>query len=81
MLNLKGPSVNISTACSTSLVVHFARQALGLPVRHCAGGRHPGSTDDGHPYQQGECFPDGHCRAFDARARGTVSATVLASWC
>ncbi|HSF41611.1 MAG TPA: amino acid adenylation domain-containing protein, partial [Thermoanaerobaculia bacterium] len=77
-LDLKGPSVAVQTACSTSLVaVHFACQALAN--RECdmalAGGvtvRVPQRT--GYTYQDaGVQSPDGHCRAFDARARGTVS--------
>ncbi len=77
-LDLKGPSVAVQTACSTSLVaVHFACQ--GLASRECdmalAGGvtvRVPQRT--GYTYEDaGVQSPDGHCRAFDARARGTVS--------
>ena len=77
-LNLKGPSVNISTACSTSLVaVHFACQALldyqcDIALAGGVGIQVPQTT--GYLYQQGGVLsPDGHCRAFDARARGTVS--------
>ncbi|MDJ1184731.1 non-ribosomal peptide synthetase/type I polyketide synthase [Roseofilum casamattae] len=76
-LNLTGPSVNIQTACSTALVaVHSACQSL--LNRECdmalAGGvaiRLPQKT--GYLHQEGAIFsPDGHCRAFDARAQGTV---------
>ena len=79
-LNLKGPSVNINTACSTSLVaVHIACQSL-LDY-HCdmalAGGvgiQVP--QKQGYLYQEGGiASPDGHCRAFDARAQGTVSGS------
>ena len=79
-LNLKGPSVNINTACSTSLVaVHIACQSL-LDY-HCdmalAGGvgiQVP--QKQGYLYQEGGISsPDGHCRAFDARAQGTVSGS------
>ncbi|WP_375758544.1 beta-ketoacyl synthase N-terminal-like domain-containing protein [Corallococcus exercitus] len=76
-LNLTGPSVNVNTACSTSLVaLHFARQALilgecdmalaggvSLNVPHLAGYHH---------VQDSILSPDGHCRAFDAQARGTL---------
>ncbi|HID99343.1 MAG TPA: amino acid adenylation domain-containing protein, partial [Thiotrichaceae bacterium] len=76
-LNLKGPSVNIQTACSTSLVaVHTACQSLldGECDVALAGGvsiRVPEKT--GYLYQEGMILsPDGHCRAFDAKAQGTV---------
>ena len=76
-LNLKGPSLNVQTACSTSLVaVHVACKALG--AGECdlalAGGvtvRVPQAR--GYWYQEGGIgSPDGHCRAYDARARGTI---------
>ena len=76
-LNLKGPSINISTACSTSLVaVHSACQ--GLLNYECdlalAGGISIQSLRaEGYLYQEGGITsPDGHCRAFDAKAQGTV---------
>jgi acyl transferase domain-containing protein/thioesterase domain-containing protein/acyl carrier protein len=76
-LNLKGPSVNIQTACSTSLIaVHIACQSLlsGECDMALAGGvaiRVPEKT--GYLYQEGMILsPDGHCRAFDAKAQGTI---------
>jgi acyl transferase domain-containing protein/thioesterase domain-containing protein/acyl carrier protein len=75
--DLRGPSVNVQTACSTSLVaVHYACQSLlsGECDMALAGG----STIElphrrGYLYQDGEILsPDGHCRAFDHRAAGTV---------
>ncbi|HLM54813.1 MAG TPA: SDR family oxidoreductase [Pyrinomonadaceae bacterium] len=76
-LNLKGPSINVQTACSTSLVaVHAACQSLlnGESDMALAGG---GSITfphrEGYLYQEeGIMSPDGHCRPFDAAARGTV---------
>jgi len=76
-LNLHGPAINVSTACSTSLTaVHLAVQALR--DGHCemalAGGAtvHPQQVD-GYIYEEGAILsPDGHCRAFDADAKGTV---------
>ncbi len=76
-LNLRGPSINVQTACSTSLVaVCLAAQTL-LTYRcdlALAGGvslqfpRHRG-----HLHQEGGIVSDdGHCRSFDARATGTV---------
>jgi len=76
-MNLKGPSITVQAACSTSLVaVHMACQ--GLLNAECdmalAGGvsvRLPHNA--GYLYQDGNIqSPDGHCRAFDARAHGTV---------
>ena len=76
-LNLRGPSVTVQTACSTSLVaVHLACQALrsGECDMALAGGvaiRSPQKA--GYVYEEGGIpSPDGHCRAFDARAQGTV---------
>jgi glutamate-1-semialdehyde-2,1-aminomutase len=76
-LNLTGPSINIQTACSTSLVaVHTACQSLlnGECDMALAGSMSicvPQKA--GYLYQEDMiCSPDGHCRAFDAQARGTV---------
>ena len=75
--NLRGPAIDVQTACSTSLVAtHLACQAL--LNRDCdmalAGGvtiRLP--QKGGYLYQEGGiASPDGHCRAFDADAAGTV---------
>ena len=75
-LNLGGPSVDVQTACSTSLVaVHIASQSLlnGECDIALAGGVAI-SKQVGYLYQEGGIYsPDGHCRAFDARAQGTVS--------
>jgi acyl transferase domain-containing protein/NADPH:quinone reductase-like Zn-dependent oxidoreductase len=77
-LNLRGPSANVSTACSTSLVAtHLACQSL-LDF-HCdlalAGGVSVQVPQiQGYLHAEGGIgSPDGHCRAFDAQARGTVS--------
>lgn len=76
-LNLKGPSVNVQSACSTSLVAtHLACQALlnGECDMALAGGvslQIPHKS--GYLYQEGMILsPDGHCRAFDANAKGIV---------
>jgi len=76
-LNLTGPSVNTQTACSTSLVaVHNACQSLraGECDMALAGGISITVPQKvGYLYQEDMiCSPDGHCRAFDARAKGTV---------
>lgn len=76
-LNLQGESVTIQTSCSTSLVaVHLACQSIlsGQSNMALAGGvsiRVPQKT--GYFYQEGMmASPDGHCRPFDAQAKGTV---------
>ena len=74
-LNLEGPSLTVQTACSSSLVaVHSACQSLlsGECDMALAGGVAV-SRQVGYRYQAGGIYaPDGHCRAFDARAQGTV---------
>lgn len=77
VLDLKGPSVNIQTACSTSLVaVHYACQSIlkGECDMALAGGvtiELPHAR--GYIFEEGEILsPDGHCHAFDHRAQGTV---------
>jgi acyl transferase domain-containing protein len=78
-LNLRGPAVSVQTACSTSLVaVHLACQSLlaGECDIALAGGvsvRVPQVR--GYIYDGGVVSPDGHCRAFDAQARGTVDGS------
>jgi acyl transferase domain-containing protein/acyl carrier protein len=76
-LNLTGPALSVQTACSTSLVaVHLACQSL--LNRECemalAGGVSVGVPQgQGAIYQEGGIIsPDGHCRAFDAGAQGTI---------
>jgi len=76
-LDLEGPSLAVQTACSTSLVaVHLAVQGLlnGECDMALAGGvslRFPQSA--GYFWSEGGITsPDGHCRAFDAAAQGTV---------
>ncbi len=75
--NLQGPSVNVQTACSTSLVAtHMAVQSLlsGECDMALAGGvtiEVPHGV--GYHYKEGEVLsPDGHCRSFDHRSKGTV---------
>ena len=77
VFDLKGPSVNLQTACSTSLVaVHYAAKALrdGDCDMALAGGvtiELPQNRGD--LYSENEILsPDGHCHAFDHRAQGTV---------
>jgi acyl transferase domain-containing protein/thioesterase domain-containing protein len=77
LLDLKGPSLSIQTACSTSLVaVHVAAQSLlcGECDMALAGGVSIELPHrQGYRYAQGEILsPDGHCRAFDEEAAGTL---------
>jgi acyl transferase domain-containing protein len=79
-LDLRGPSLTIQTACSTSLVaVHLACQSLliGECDLALAGGVSIGVPQRaGYLHQEGMILsPDGHCRAFDARAQGTVGSS------
>ncbi|MCP4663471.1 MAG: amino acid adenylation domain-containing protein, partial [bacterium] len=83
-LDLKGPSINVQTACSTSLVaVHLACRSLldGECRMALVGGvtlalRRQGG---GYLYEQGGILsPDGRCRAFDAAAAGTVGGDGVA---
>ncbi len=76
-LNLKGPSVNLQTACSTSLAaVHVACQSLldnECDMALAGGVSIIVPNNEGYLYQEGGIFsPDGHCRAFDAKAQGTI---------
>jgi acyl transferase domain-containing protein/surfactin synthase thioesterase subunit len=76
-LNLTGPSINVQTACSTSLVaVHLACQAIlagecEMALAGAATVRVPQRV--GYTSVKGGILsPDGHCRAFDADAQGTI---------
>jgi amino acid adenylation domain-containing protein len=79
-LGLEGPGMTIQTACSTSLVaVHMACQ--GLLRYECDMALAGGASivvpqKGGYLYEEeGILSPDGHCRAFDADARGTVAGS------
>ena len=76
-LNLRGPAITLVTACSTSLVA-VSQACKSLLTYECdqalAGGisiTFPQKR--GYVYQSGGMVsPDGHCRAFDVEAQGTV---------
>jgi acyl transferase domain-containing protein/surfactin synthase thioesterase subunit len=76
-LNLTGPSINVQTACSTSLVaVHLACQAIlagecDMALAGAASIRVPQRIGY-RSVKGGILSPDGHCRAFDADAQGTI---------
>lgn len=76
-LDLRGPCINVSTACSTSLVAicHAYNSLLDYQCDIAlAGGISVLCPQErGYVYQEGSIYsPDGHCRPFDADARGTV---------
>lgn len=81
-LNLRGPALNIYTACSTSLV-SVCQAVSGLQSFQCdlalAGGvsvKFP--QERGYLHQEGSIYsPDGHCRSFDENARGTVFSSGM----
>jgi FkbH-like protein len=75
--NLKGPAVNVQTACSTSLV------AISQACRSLVAGESDVALaggvfimvpqESGYLHQEGEITsPDGVCRPFDFEANGTV---------
>ncbi len=76
-LNLRGPAMTVQTACSTSLVA-VCQACQSLLSYQCdmalAGGVSIMLPQDrGYVYQEGGMVSgDGHCRAFDAKAHGTV---------
>jgi acyl transferase domain-containing protein len=80
-LNLKGPSISVGTACSSSLVaVHLACQSLlsgecDLALGAGVAVKVPQSETTLSPDEI--VSPDGHCRAFDASANGTVGGNGL----
>ncbi|HEY0512848.1 MAG TPA: beta-ketoacyl synthase N-terminal-like domain-containing protein [Thermoanaerobaculia bacterium] len=76
-LNLKGASQAVQCACSTSLVaVHLACQSLldmESDVALAGGVSINVGQRAGYRFQEDSILaPDGHCRAFDAGARGTI---------
>ena len=76
-MDLRGPSMNVQTACSSALVaLHMAAQSLRQG--ECDMALIGGATilfpqGQGYMYREGEILsPDGHCRPFDAKSAGTV---------
>jgi amino acid adenylation domain-containing protein len=76
-LNLRGPAININTACSTSLVA-VIEAVKNLRANTCdmalAGGISiSGTPKYGHLYTEGGITSkNGECRSFDSEASGTV---------
>ncbi len=76
-LNLRGPAINVQTACSTSgVALHLACQSLRAGDSDMAlvgGAKVLVPTHAGYLYVDGGALaPDGHVRAFDASAGGMV---------
>lgn len=76
-LNLRGPSLTVHTACSTSLVAaHLACESLrngecDMALSGAASIELPHGA--GYVYAEGSILsPDGHCRPFDAQSGGTI---------
>ncbi len=76
-LNLKGPAMSVQCACSTSLV-SVAQACESLRSGTCDAAL-AGGISLGHPQKRdyiytpdGIASSDGHCRAFDENATGTV---------
>ncbi len=82
-MNLKGPSLSIHTACSTTLVV-IDSAFHALNSHQCdialAGGIDISIPQkSGQLYQEGGIFTkDGHCRPFDANSTGTMFGEAVA---
>ncbi len=77
-LNFKGPSMSIQTACSASIAaIHIACESLrngecSMALAGASSISIPQSR--GYIYDHDMIFsPDGYCRAFDAKAQGTVA--------
>ena len=77
LLDLDGPAMTIQTACSTSLVA-ISQACLSLQAGMCDMALAGGATvkfpqNRGYLYtEDGMVSPDGRCRTFDAKARGTI---------
>lgn len=76
-LNLRGPAVNVQTACSTSgVAIHLACQSLkagDCDMAIVGGVRVEVPHKTGYRYVEGGTFSqDGHLKAFDAESSGMV---------
>lgn len=77
IFNLHGPSLDIQSACSSSLsAVHIACQSIlsGECDMAVSGGAYIRVPQNrGYLYEtKGNTSPDGYCRSFDAAAQGSV---------
>jgi acyl transferase domain-containing protein/acyl-CoA synthetase (AMP-forming)/AMP-acid ligase II/acyl carrier protein len=76
-LNLRGPSVNVQSACSSTLLtLHEACKSLRMgdcEMALAGGASIKLPQHAGHLYSPGMLnSPDGHCRAYDEKAEGTI---------
>ncbi len=81
-LNLTGPSINVDTACSTTLVAtHMACKSLlnyEADMVLSGGAKLRIPEKSGYWFEEGGiASPDGRCRAFDADAKGTIFGTGM----
>ena len=81
-MNLTGPSISVATLCSSSFVaIHLGCQALlnyQCDLALAGAISLQASRSEAFFYQEGGIGdPDGHCRAFDAKASGTVSGSGI----
>jgi amino acid adenylation domain-containing protein len=82
-LNLRGPSVDVQTACSTSgVALHLACQSLrygDCDIALAGGCKVIAPNREGYWYiEGGPLAPEGHVRAFDADAKGMVRGSGAA---
>lgn len=75
--NLRGPSLDVQTGCSTSLVAtHLACDSLlsyQCDIALAGGVSLAMPQRSGYLYQEGGiASPDGHCRAYAAEGQGTI---------
>ena len=82
-LNLKGPAVNIQTACSSSgVALHLACQTLlagDADMMLVGGGRIQPPLRAGHLHKEGHALsPDGYCHTFSHNAKGMVRGHGMA---
>ena len=82
-LNLKGPSINVQTNCSSSgVALHLSCQSVlsgECDMALVGGARIEAPLHAGYWYEEGGILsPDGHCKVFDAEARGTVFGNGVA---
>jgi len=82
-LNLKGPSISVQTNCSSSgVALHLACQSVlsgECDMALVGGARIEAPLHAGYWYEEGGILsPDGHCKVFDAEARGTVFGNGVA---
>ena len=83
-LNLKGPAVNVQTACSSSgTAIHLACQSIlsgDSDIVLVGSGRIQSELTAGYEYVEGSPLsPDGYIRAFDTDAKGMVRGNGIVS--